>query len=155
MSAVFQEFHQWESAPALKLMSDSRDWYARQSQMTVFGIAPSMQDVRQNFSDSLAMAVGICTPARAVEAGRVAVHPGGGHVLPTPGRFAGLENREEVIAKPCTFNGGGKTNEDVRDVQTRSRLATSLPLAASTFPRSPSAQPLPSGRALSNSEVMK
>ncbi len=28
---------------------------------------------------------------------------GEAHVLPTPGRFAGLENREVVIAKPCTF----------------------------------------------------
>lgn len=26
----------------------------------------------------------------------------GAHGLPTPGSFAGLENREEVIAKPCT-----------------------------------------------------
>lgn len=59
MSAVFQEFHQWGSAPALKLMSDSRKWYARQSQMTVFGTVPSLQDVQQNFSDCLAMAVGI------------------------------------------------------------------------------------------------
>lgn len=44
---------------SLRAMSDSRNWYARQSQMTVFGTVPSLQDVQQNFSDCLAMAVGI------------------------------------------------------------------------------------------------
>lgn len=129
---------------SLRALSPVRDLYARQSQMTVFGTVPSLRDVQQNFSDSLAMAVGINTPARAVEAGRVAVHPGRGHVLPTPGRFAGLENREEVIAKPCTFNGSSKKNEGVRDVQTRFRLATGLPLAASTLPGTQPAIALPS-----------
>lgn len=88
---------------SLRALSEARDWYARQSQMTVFGTVPSLRDVQQNFSDSLAMAVGIDTPARADECGKVAVHPAGGNGLPTPGSSAGLENREEVIAKPRTF----------------------------------------------------
>lgn len=44
---------------SLRAMSDSRNWYARQSQMTVFGTVPSLHDVQQNFSDCLAMAVGL------------------------------------------------------------------------------------------------
>ena len=44
---------------AMRAMGESRNWYARQSQMTVFGTVPSLQDVQQNFSDCLAMAVGI------------------------------------------------------------------------------------------------
>ena len=38
MSAVFQEFHQWESAPAFKLLSDNRDLYQLQSQRTRNGV---------------------------------------------------------------------------------------------------------------------
>lgn len=44
---------------SLRALSEARDWYARQSQMTVFGTVPSLRDVQQNFSDSLAMAVGL------------------------------------------------------------------------------------------------
>jgi len=40
------------------------------------------------------------TPAKGVEGGKVAVTPSEPHILPTPGRFERLENREEVIAKP-------------------------------------------------------
>ena len=44
---------------AMRAMGESRNWYARQSQMTVFGTVPSLHDVQQNFSDCLAMAVGL------------------------------------------------------------------------------------------------
>lgn len=49
---------------AMRAMGESRNWYARQSQMTVFGTVPSLQDVQQNFSDCLAMAVGLSTGAQ-------------------------------------------------------------------------------------------
>ena len=48
------------------------------------------------------------TPARGQRSARLAVKRAGSPVgLPTPGCFGGLENREEVIAKPAAYLARG------------------------------------------------
>lgn len=66
-------------------------------------------------------------PARGLRSGTLAVSDRGAHGLPTPGSFEGLENREEVIAKPLTNNagtvGGGSQPADESMEHGRDQLA--------------------------------